>query len=140
MLITSTYFFITKPPASVVHPHTSALGQAYSTVSPSTITSSYQPKRNHQVSTLWYKLSGTPTSSFFFNHLMYHEWYTPHGSTIYVPTSGTLSGTHSVPYRVPHTRHTVSDSPNGSLWEHLLGHYTQPVSADVPHPQVPLRI
>lgn len=66
MLITSTYFFTMKPPDSVVHPHTSALGQACSLVSPSTITSSYQPKRNYQMSTPWYKHSGTPTSSFFF--------------------------------------------------------------------------
>ena len=122
-----------KPPDSVVHPHTSALGQTYSLVSPSTITSSYQPKRNHQMSTPWYKHSGTPTSSFFFT------------------TQCTLSGTtHTVrPYMYPSMvhpirtnhfqtlyhlyRHIVSDSSYGLWWEHLLGQHTHTVSADVPH-------
>ena len=71
---------------------------------------------------------------------MYPEWYTPHSSTIYVPTSGTPYTNEPLPNAVPHTRHSVSDSPNGLWWEHLLGHNTQPVSDDVPHPQVPLRI
>ena len=97
-------------------------------------------KHNHQMSTPRYKHSGTHTSSFFFYHPMYPEWYTPHGSTIYVPIYGTLSGTHIVPFLYHLYRHVVSDSSNGLWWEHLLGQHTHTVSADVPHPQVPLRI
>ena len=95
MLITSTYFFTMKPPDSVWLTPTSALGQAYLLVSPSTITTSYQPKRNHQMSTPWYKHSGTPTSSFSFT------------------TECTLSGTtHTVrPYMYPQAVHSLERTP-----------------------------
>ena len=72
---------------------------------------------------------------------MYHEWDNPHGSPLYVPIYGTPQHEPlSSETDVPPTRHYMSDSTNGLWWEHLLGHNTQPVSDDVPHPQVPLRI
>lgn len=78
-----------------MHQHTCALGQAYSLVSPSTITTSYQPKRNHQMSTTRYKHSGTPTSSFFYTNKC------------------TMSGTtHTVrPYMYPQVVHSLERTP-----------------------------
>lgn len=122
-----------------MHPHTSALGQAYIWVSPSTITSSYQPKHNHQVSTLWYKPQVTPTSSFFFTTQCTMSG-TPHTTrpSMYQPVVHSLERTPFLIGTTHPTLHVWHHQPHPL--EHLLGHNTQPVSDDVPHPQVPLRI
>lgn len=66
MLITSTYFFYIITPR--LRPANADLrtGSSIPTRSHPLLAPQVHSKRNHQMSTPWYKHSGTPTSSFFF--------------------------------------------------------------------------